>query len=74
MATSAFAAGGPPPGTGHGRGGGETTVFGNNLSNPVVFASNVGILGVKDDGTAGYSATWTGLRIPPTAAGQFTQS
>lgn len=67
---AAFAAGGRPPGMGGGRGGGETTVVGNNLSNPVIFASNVGILGVKDDGTTGPTAAWTGLR-PSTVDGVF---
>ncbi len=69
---TALAAGGRPPGTGHGRGGGSETSFGNNLSNPVVFASDVGVLGVLADSSL-WNAPWTGLRIPPTQSGQFTQ-
>lgn len=69
---AALAAGGKPPGKGSGRGGGETTAFANNLSNPVVFASNVGILGVEANSDL-WDAAWTGVRVPPTQAGVFNQ-
>lgn len=71
----ASAAGGRPIGVGNGKGGGsgETTVA-NNLSNPVYFASNVGVLGLPNDNPLGppATATWTGLRIPSGPGGTPT--
>ena len=71
----ASAAGGRPVGVGNGRGGGsgETTVA-NNLSNPVYFASDVGVLGLPNDNPPGppATATWTGLRIPSGPGGTAT--
>ena len=57
--------GGPPDGRGNGGGrggggGGDESAFGNNLSNPVVFAEGFGITGAKITGVTDYLNT--GLR------------